>query len=179
MTSLCASNFWPSTGALGRSHPTKSCPLLFHLLYQSTNPASQYSLFISTLLNAVCRAEEMDGGPRQPSAGLRHHTIVHGWTDQLASSARSRKRQRLRGREHPTRHLRESLACLRIIRRLLATAVESRRVLSNFDCIGLRRLPLVSRIGYSNLIRGIQNCSNRNPVREQKRIPGQNSVRKL
>jgi hypothetical protein len=29
------------------------------------------------------------------------------------------------------------------------------------------------------LIRGIQNCSSRNPVKEQKRIPGQNSVRKL
>jgi hypothetical protein len=73
---------------------------------------------VSVEAKPSCSSGGMDGGPRQQSACLRYHTIVRGQTDQLACSARKRKRQRLRGREYPARHLRESLVCLRIVRRL-------------------------------------------------------------
>jgi len=53
----------------------------------------------------------MDGGPRQRSGRLRHHTMLHDRTDRLACSARKRnqrqrprrKRQRLQGREYCNR----------------------------------------------------------------------------
>jgi hypothetical protein len=63
-------------------------------------------------LGLLVRAEEVDRGLCQQSASLRHHAIVHGRTDQLACSARKRQ---LRDRECPTRHIRESLACLRMV----------------------------------------------------------------
>jgi hypothetical protein len=52
-------------------------------------------------------------------------------------------------------------------------------------CDGLAAISLIEQllrtkllVTYS-LIRGIQNCSSRNPVKEQKQIPRQNSVIKL
>jgi hypothetical protein len=66
----------------------------------------------------------------------------------------------LRGWEYLTRHLRESPVCLRIVSKMLSTVIGERsrvpRVpwlpltpLSNLDCVGLGRLPLVSRAGSS------------------------------